>query len=880
ADNIDYDEIKHLIKDHTTPGSGKAVSIPGQGHVREREFEDQLFALLAQEHQRIDLFVRSKSGEIKRRLDHVAKQINQPSIRERPDAANRMSVRRQQKYGRMEEDVLKAGEEIRSLSRFVGAQRLAFTKLLKKYKKWAGSEQVERRFTQEVLNQPGNFSKADLAPLLHYWTDVLHAVREAFQGGPPGLPSKDKLGALTPICESPVESSACVVSQIQSAVDAGAEVNFDVALATLPLGGSGARAVYWVHQDQVVELQVLLLQKLKLFVPRARRGSQPSTPISPIATPSRRQSHETLDSLYSNDKAEAAGALFIDDSERYARVRSSTTVIDAEETPGKPSLSALGSARWNSTGEAVVVIPGKSSREPESVALKRKHLGALLDTTQPFLSRRGSSLSAIGENKAQADVSNTTTVEAVRAWLSSHEHVAPLAGVSSKRTRFVGLNNIPTNGVWATLDSDVHMKQSLHEQLLENDWAQAARKEASTFPHAVLEVRSEGAHADELIKVLDNSHLTERVRGFSLEAHAIWTCCKPSAMRAPYWLPMLDRDIRKLPAPFHRQRSRAASISCPMDSASSRQTSLSNTSVTDGGQTSGSNGRPLESSATSATEADSAPQTLSPGDKRKKRNNLRTMAAIRSMESRTPSGGQQRYWSEYDHPEDGSDDGDAYVIYVDPNASMKLPGQDAIVSFFSRIKAAISPRKQHPEEEHLISPDSYNQSSPDSSDGENSPLVASTPHYGSINRSRAVSQSGSQSRIAGAMDTLFGSPATDRQALLNRDIEITDVITSMELRQRERELTKFRLCVTSLAAAAAVLAVTWILAATSRKSLRREVDATIAFGIFADILFAAVGALCMLTRRNDVGWLQRILVGMIVAGVCLGDSALLVWMLT
>lgn len=73
-DNIDYDDIKHLIKEHTTPGSGKAVAIPGQGNQNDSEFEDHLFAVLAQEHRRIDLFVKSKTGEIERRLSECMAQ--------------------------------------------------------------------------------------------------------------------------------------------------------------------------------------------------------------------------------------------------------------------------------------------------------------------------------------------------------------------------------------------------------------------------------------------------------------------------------------------------------------------------------------------------------------------------------------------------------------------------------------------------------------------------------------------------------------------------------------------------------------------------------------------------------------------------------------
>lgn len=68
ADNVDYDEIKHLIKEHTTPGSGKALAIPGQEDIAGQGFEDLLNDELVEQHARVNLFIRSKSGEIERRL--------------------------------------------------------------------------------------------------------------------------------------------------------------------------------------------------------------------------------------------------------------------------------------------------------------------------------------------------------------------------------------------------------------------------------------------------------------------------------------------------------------------------------------------------------------------------------------------------------------------------------------------------------------------------------------------------------------------------------------------------------------------------------------------------------------------------------------------
>ena len=67
-DNLDYDEIKHLIKEHTSPGKGKAVSIPGQGDTKERDFEGLLFNVLCDQFLRVELFVKSKSGETSRKL--------------------------------------------------------------------------------------------------------------------------------------------------------------------------------------------------------------------------------------------------------------------------------------------------------------------------------------------------------------------------------------------------------------------------------------------------------------------------------------------------------------------------------------------------------------------------------------------------------------------------------------------------------------------------------------------------------------------------------------------------------------------------------------------------------------------------------------------
>jgi len=68
VDNIDYNELKQLIKRQTTKDQSKAIAIPGHDDVALLEFEDSFYQELCCQHDRVDLFVRSKAGELNRRL--------------------------------------------------------------------------------------------------------------------------------------------------------------------------------------------------------------------------------------------------------------------------------------------------------------------------------------------------------------------------------------------------------------------------------------------------------------------------------------------------------------------------------------------------------------------------------------------------------------------------------------------------------------------------------------------------------------------------------------------------------------------------------------------------------------------------------------------
>ncbi|KAH7418869.1 hypothetical protein BKA64DRAFT_655458 [Cadophora sp. MPI-SDFR-AT-0126] len=66
--NVDYDELKNLIKVNTTKDQAQAIAIPGQADPSLEKFETAFFNDFSSEHDRVELFVKSKADEISRRL--------------------------------------------------------------------------------------------------------------------------------------------------------------------------------------------------------------------------------------------------------------------------------------------------------------------------------------------------------------------------------------------------------------------------------------------------------------------------------------------------------------------------------------------------------------------------------------------------------------------------------------------------------------------------------------------------------------------------------------------------------------------------------------------------------------------------------------------
>ena len=868
-----------MIKARTTKSKAKAISIPGRdGEDRFQDsFEDELYAVLLDQHQRIDLFVKSKSGEIKRRLDHLRQLIFNLTQRWQLGNQKRISVRRLERVSRAEGEVLKAGEEIQSLARFIAAQRLAFVKLLKKYKKWTGSSRLQTRFENEVLGKPQNFTQKDFGPLLEQWTDVLAAVRAPFEAGlswkadadgdaqqvwPRSIAANTNQNANNPITPPNDSGESLHIGSSAAALEDvyknGADVDVDTAFATVPLGIEAGKAAYWVHPDNIIQLHILLMQYTRL----RRRTGGPDSPQSPTSSRSSRRgsAHGSVGSVSLKTDDEVT-TIVCDDLKSFAERRNGATVNEIETQPGNIPQEAAVSIRYSSSeSEATVAIrrdvtgqdnhwPRAAGQTVQRASLKRKNLEQLLPGDHKVsLPLRSVSFDDGTTNAppSESDISST------RHWLHERRNIQPLTHLECTRSRFVGLGNNVSKGVWASLDKDVHMKKSPSEDLKDFSKSSVSHHRASVaFPHAVLEVRWEGSSRPELVKALDETYLTERVRGFSLETHAIFTLCRPPNMAAPYWLPALSRDIRKIPAAATRTKSSRRS-SVAQNSTEAVPTGLSSPSLTtpttDGPSSSGFSAVPRpESPATSAPDQlEVAPLQAF----RKKRRNQKERPLHRQVVALNRA--HQRYWNEFDDGEEGPAD-EAYTIFIDPNASSSFPGATAVSKLVTAASEKVSkwlgrasPNKKKDGYEGQPLIDDYFTQRPTAEDAT---LDSNTDSDNSSTKN--IRPRRRYSTFPSSRHHVLPGAPTSRESLL------------------------LRCCIGSFIASLIFLAIASVLTITTRRRYVVTADIGTLVGVISSLVFAAVGVGMMVGRKDNVGWVHRSTVLLAFVGVCFGNVVLI-----
>jgi hypothetical protein len=715
--------------------------------------------------------------------DHANSQLQQLSTRRTITADQRVPVGRLERFGRLESDVAKAGDEIRSLARFMSTQRTAFRKILKKYKKWTGSSQLEDRFREEVLDDPKSFTKLDLGPLLDDYSTTADQIRALYEK------QVHQKASSKSSAESHVTTGSSTIPGLQFATDNGSKAEFDTAIATVPLGENGIFASYLVHPENIVELQVLLLQHARYFSNRSRSNSL----SSPISTSPQNES-------FSQDFGPDADyfALEADDAERFAAEQNRLTIDEREHSPGSTPQKAKLCIRWNRDEDAQVAFR-RPNNKCQYAAVKKKFVSLILHRNAEFTPRRAA---ATPESEQLLNIINRD--------IKQDRSLEPLYMFSSCRSRFVGTGNNAHQMVLATLDTSNTI------QKVDNGVVSGAK---SSFPFAVLLVRQEGPASGDLLNALDESHLVERVRGFSFEYYAVWKTAQSAKIPAPFWLPLLDRDIRKLPPPAIK-RTPSSAVVTPSSTGSANGATDGTTAV-----------ETTRSDSVAFTSELEAPPIRA---FRKKR---------RRGYPEATSSRDTRYWSEYDHPEEGDDDANAYTIYIDPNE------KSSIDVFFDRLGQLFSRIGKTDSSGLNAEPDTPR----DSESSDEDEVTTLKPRQKS-----------------------YGTLATSRRTASGRHGEASINLESQLLQQQHTTLAHVRaIC---FVASLTILAVACLLAATGRNKLRYEVDFGVIFASACSLFFGIAGFATLFreSQAATVTWLLSILV-LVIDAICSG--VLLAWML-
>jgi len=291
-------------------------------------------------------------------------------------------------------------------------------------------------------------------------------------------------------------------------------------------------------------------------------------------------------------------------------------------------------------------------------------------------------------------------------------------------------------------------------------------------------------------------------------------------MTPPFWLPVLSSDIRKLPSEGNTRRNRSK----PSTEFKSRSGS-----VTDD----------VETSTTAVSVADSSMSSTVYGSRPSVRYTNSTAPAKRKKQVAERK--SVRYWSEYDYPEDGSDDGE-YYIYVDPDAEdpSMIPFKDTFTKLFQGIKNIIS----------------RGTAKPVTTASECEPLlgsgVLSKPSFSesSIDSDSSTSSDEEDDTDRTRYGTIFHDPSA-------RDSDNQDSITLLLFSAM------------SLFSSTTLSLVLLVLSEVSRHRAREEVDVVTIIGVTISLLFGLGGfwGLVLMGQAGFTRWMVGVLAFGLIAAV-------------
>ena len=499
TDNVDYDDIKQLIKDRTTSTSTNAIAIPGQSRSESENFlwEQELYDQLCSQHERVELFYKATVQNIKGRLGECTQDLGLLESRSTNDGTTgkKTPAKQKEKFSQLEGDVLKVGEAIQNFSRYVEAQKLAFQKLLKKNRKWSQSTALDARMSHDVFKNSKIVHRKEINSLFTQYSQLLAAVRSAF------IQSRQKHSSPADDSLSPQRSSDGKRPMIS--LDSAApklhsatrdlEVDFDIALATIGSDSQSGRATYFVHEDNLIQAMILIQAHLSI----RRSAKTPSTPRRTQRSAFvRTMSSESLANKI-HDIEDYAGTMYCDDIKEALGHEPQKTNSKNRSAPG---LTWRPRAMIKLTRDPVAIAVVQTLPELRSSedSLKKWKLKPK-QIPEAFAADRSETRDDQPPDSPRS-LSDATGLFVLKTWLQKHRDVQPLVQIDTLRSRFVGLKNEESRGIWATFDRDITISATSTEALQRGV---TRRQSASKFPHAVLDIRWEGQRQPTFIKGMD-----------------------------------------------------------------------------------------------------------------------------------------------------------------------------------------------------------------------------------------------------------------------------------------------------------------------------------------------------------------------------------------
>ncbi|KAJ3093222.1 vacuolar transporter chaperone [Quaeritorhiza haematococci] len=288
---------------------------------------------------------------------------------------------------------------------------------------------------------------------------------------------------------------------------------------------------YWVHPDNVTEVKCIILKYLPVLVFSSKGSREPNPAISSV--------------YFDNDSFELY----------QGRI---------EKTEGAEAVRL----RWYGTmDQQEIFIERKTHREDwtgessvkQRFPIKEKYVNDFLkgtykmDRTIQKMRERG-----LKSEKELAELQQLST-EVQETVLKKKLH--PMVRTFYNRTAF----QLPGDArVRISLDTELTMiREDNFDAVRSGDnWRRPdagidfpfnylPSEDVTRFPYAVLEVKLQTQHGTEAPKWVEDlvkSHLVEEVPKFSKFIHGIATMLDSHVSLLPFWLPQMDKDIRK-PAP-------------------------------------------------------------------------------------------------------------------------------------------------------------------------------------------------------------------------------------------------------------------------------------------------------------------------------------------